>query len=263
MIFWKRKSKAQAPATDARIAALPEWVQTVYAIGDVHGMIALAKRAEQAISADPDFDPKTSAILYLGDLVDRGPESAFLLDWLIAKSRSDAERLFLCGNHEQMFLAFIADPAQHMNWLDFGGYETLNSYGILHSHKKLQAMRSKDLKGILAATIPESHIRLMSQMQDAYDAPGYFFAHAGVDPKVPLAQQSRDDLLWARHRFMGHEDGYEKTIVHGHTPVSEAVFENGRVSVDTGAYTTGKLSVAKISIEGDAVDFIVVTDDDD
>jgi len=259
MIFWKRKKPEQTSATDALIGTLPDDVATVYAIGDVHGMIELARHAEAEIAAQPDFEPNTSVILYLGDLVDRGPDTAFLLDWVIAKSKTGARRMFLRGNHEQMFQAFLSEPAQHMNWLDFGGYETLNSYGIMQSLKKLQAMRSRDLRTLLETTISETHRRFLSNMYDAIDAPGFFFAHAGVDPERPLLQQTRQDLLWSRHRFMGHEGGFEKTIVHGHTPVPDPIHEAGRVSIDTGAYSTGKLTVAKLSLAAASVEFIVVT----
>lgn len=226
-------------------------------------MINLVRKVETLISQDPDFDPKTSLLLYLGDLVDRGPESAFVLDFMNVRSKTGAERMFLRGNHEAMMEAFLSEPGQHMNWLDFGGYETLNSYGVMQSLKKLHNMRSKDLKVLLETTINESHRRFLANMVDAIETETFFFVHAGVVPDVPLAQQTQDDLLWSRDRFMRHEGGFEKTIVHGHTPVPSAIQEFGRVSVDTGAYATGRLSVAKISIDRQSVDFIVVTEGDD
>ncbi|MDG2340955.1 MAG: metallophosphoesterase [Paracoccaceae bacterium] len=263
MIWWRKKAALRPETSNANIHALPDHIKTVYAIGDAHGMINLVRKAEAAISDDQDFAPETSLILYLGDLVDRGPESAFLLDFLAVKSKTGADRMFLRGNHEAMMLRFLDDPAQHMNWLDFGGYETLNSYGIMTSVNKLRKMRNKDLVVLLQATISERHKTFMGAMVDAITSDRFFFAHAGVVPNVPLVQQTQDDLLWSRDRFMRHEDGFEKIIVHGHTPVPEAIFAKDRVSVDTGAYLTGRLSVAKISIDTESVDFIVVTEGDD
>ncbi len=263
MIWWRKKKTNEARQSDAIVQQLPDHIQTVYAIGDVHGMINLARKAEQKIASDVDFDPDTSLILYLGDLVDRGPDSAFLLDFLNVRSKTGAERIFLRGNHEAMMQNFLDDPGQHMNWLDFGGYETLNSYGVMESLNKLHKKRPKDFLILLQTTISESHRRFLDNMIDAVESNNFFFAHAGVVPDVPLAEQTQDDLLWSRDRFMRHEGGFEKTIVHGHTPVSRAVHSHDRVSIDTGAYQTGHLSVAKISIEADSVDFIVVREGDD
>ena len=260
MIWWRKNKTSDARTSDANVQTLPGHIKTVYAIGDVHGMINLARKAEQDIARDADFDPETSLLLYLGDLVDRGPDSAFLLDFLNVPSKTGAERMFLRGNHEAMMQSFLDDPGQHMNWLDFGGYETLNSYGVMESLTKLHKMRPKDLLILVQTTISESHRRFLDKMIDAVSSERFFFAHAGVVPDVPLAQQSKDDLLWSRDRFMSHQDGFEKVIVHGHTPVPEAIHIHDRVSVDTGAYQTGRLSVAKISIEDDSVDFIVVTE---
>lgn len=263
MIWWRKRKEEKVDARSAVIHALPPHIKTVFAIGDVHGMIDLARKAEMKIADDYDFDPDTTLILYLGDLVDRGPETAFLLDWLLVRSKTGAERMFLRGNHEEMMEAFLNDPGQHMNWLDFGGYETLNSYGIMQSHKKLHNMRAKDLTVLLQTTISDSHRRFIADTIDAIESESFLFVHAGVVPDLPIAKQSRDDFLWARDRFMAHEGGFEKTIVHGHTPVKTARYSHDRVSVDTGAYQTGRLTVAKIAIETNSVEFIVVTDSSD
>lgn len=263
MVWWRKKKDTNKSVRNADIRQLSAHVKTVFAIGDVHGMIDLARKAEARIAADPDFDPATSLILYLGDLVDRGPESAFLLDWLLVRSKTGAERMFLRGNHEEMMEAFLSDPSQHMNWLDFGGYETLNSYGIMQSHRKLHQMRPKELTVLLQTTIAESHRRFIAQTVDALESDDFLFVHAGVVPGVPIDKQTRDDFLWARDRFMAHKDGFEKIVVHGHTPVPEPLYSHDRASVDTGAYLTGRLTVAKITIEPKTVDFIVVTDGSD
>lgn len=264
MIWWKRKKQSGQSGPDAAvIVPLPDRYTHVFAIGDVHGMKDLATRAENRISQDPDFSAETSLILYLGDLVDRGPDTAFLLDWLAMRSATGAERLFLRGNHEAMMQAYLKDPASHQNWLDFGGLETLNSYGILERPDKLRKMRDREIRALLDATISHTHQKMLAEMVDAVDARDFFFAHAGVVPDRPLLDQTKDDLLWSRDRFMAHQGGFPKVIVHGHTPVETALHAFDRVSVDTGAYMTGRLTVAKISTVGKTVDFIVVTEADD
>ncbi len=167
--------------------------------------------------------------------------------------------MFLRGNHEEMMEAFLSDPTAHLNWLDFGGLETLNSYGILERPDKMRRMKEKDLLAILDTSISSGHRSFLGNLVDAVEAKNFFFAHAGVVPNTPLDQQTKEDLLWSRDRFMAHKGGFQKTIVHGHTPVEEPMHDLDRVSVDTGAYVTGRLSVAKISIVEETVEFIVVT----
>lgn len=264
MIWWRKKRSADRVRSNApNIVPLPDHFTHVYAIGDVHGMKELAAKAEEAIAQDPAFAPETSLILYLGDLVDRGPDTAFLLDWIAFPSKTGAKRMFLRGNHEEMMQAFLSDPTSHLNWIDFGGLETLNSYGILERPEKMRRMKERDLLALLDTSISSSHRAFLETLVDAVEAENFFFAHAGVVPDTPLGQQTKDDLLWSRDRFMAHEGGFEKTIVHGHTPVNDPIHAYNRVSVDTGAYITGRLSVAKISIVEDSVEFIVVTKADD
>ena len=264
MIWWRRsRSAPKAKSAGPKIVRLPEHIKTVYAIGDVHGCQGLAQKAEDLIGADSDCSPDSAAIIYLGDLVDRGPDTAFLLDLMLARKSKEPKRYFIRGNHEAMMEAFLEDPGDHMNWLDFGGYETLNSYGILNRLDALHRMRSKDLANLLATSVSHTHKAFLSEMIDAVDATGFFFCHAGVDPDKPLAEQENASLHWARNRFMAHEGGFEKTIVHGHTPIKAPVHAKGRVSIDTGAYLTGRLTVAKISLATGKVEFIVATKDND
>ena len=264
MMWWRKKrSPDRARSKGPNVVPLPEHITNVFAIGDVHGMKDLSSKAEAAIASDPSFTPETSLILYLGDLVDRGPDTAFLLDWLAVPSKTGAQRMFLRGNHEEMMQAFLSEPASHLNWLDFGGLETLNSYGILERPDKMRRMKERDLLALLDTSISSGHRNFLEALVDAVEADSFFFVHAGVVPDTPLSQQTKADLLWSRDRFMAHEGGFEKTIVHGHTPVDVPTYSQGRVSVDTGAYMTGRLSVAKISIVEESVEFIVVTAADD
>lgn len=263
MIWWRKKRAGKTPATGPRVEALPSHIRTVYAIGDVHGCADLAKRAEARILNDSAFCPDSTAIVYLGDLVDRGPDTAFLLDFLLSRRNSLPRRYFLCGNHEEMMLAFFASPRDHLNWLDFGGYETLNSYGILNRLESLHRMKSRDLESLLATSVPQEHLAFLKDMPDAIDASGFFLCHAGVNPALPLAEQTAQDLHWSRNRFMSHEDGFEKTIVHGHTPVPQPVHAGGRVSIDTEAYQTNILTIARIGMNDQKVEFMMVSKADD
>lgn len=263
MIWWRKKRAAPEQATAPRIETLPPEVRTVFAIGDVHGRVDLAKRAEARILADPACDPDSAVIIYLGDLVDRGPDTAFLLDLLYARRNQAPRRYFLCGNHEEMMLSFFDSPRDHMNWLDFGGYETLNSYGILNRLDALHRMKPRDLENLLATSVSQTHLAFLRDMPDAVDSTGFFFCHAGVDPTRPLAEQSAADLHWSRDRFLAHGGGFEKTIVHGHTPMPAPVHAGGRVSIDTEAYQSDNLTIARIDIDDQKVEFIMVNKSDD
>ena len=230
---------------------------TVYAVGDAHGCLGLARALEERIHADAaKGGAGEAAILYLGDVVDRGPKSAHLLDHLTRKNAPGLPRLCLRGNHEQFLLDFVEDPRGSLDWLDFGGRETLNSYGLYETRASLERRTAREIRDLLAATIPGEHLDYLAALPH-YALEGHaLFCHAGVDPTKSIAEQTAEDFMWARDRFLGHGGGFERLVVHGHTPVSRAAEAGGRVSVDTGAHETGVLSCAKVTPATGAVSFL-------
>lgn len=219
----------------------------VWAIGDVHGRADLLGPLLAHILKDMRSARVERPILVgLGDYIDRGPASKDVIDQLLSFKRQGVECCFLLGNHEESLLTFLADPSMGPSWCDFGGRETLWSYGIeppslLASEQDWQLASQS-----LAAALPPDHLGFLEQLELSCEIGDYFFVHAGVRPGVPLNEQDQRDLLWIRTDFLNHGGSFPKTIVHGHTP-SEQVFSGRyRIGVDTGAYATSVLSAVRL-----------------
>ncbi len=187
--------------------------------------------------------------IFVGDYIDRGPASYQVLERLIDRAQS-REMVFLKGNHETYIFEFMRNPAALREWSQWGGLETLLSYGLKPS-LNADAATQKELAIAFRAALPKSHRVFLGSLQSSFSCGGFFFAHAGVRPGIPLAQQSEDDLLWIRDDFLLHEEEFGKIIVHGHTPVREIDIRRNRINIDTGAYATGQLSC--LVIEGDKI----------
>ncbi|WP_337271205.1 metallophosphoesterase [Oryzifoliimicrobium ureilyticus] len=219
----------------------------IYAVGDVHGCLKLLQEAEQAILYDIHKNKIPGFIVLLGDYVDRGPDSAQVLDHLLSPPPKGVRRLPLCGNHDELFLHFINDPRGNLDWLEMGGRETLTSYGMDGNYvcagTKAEA---KMLQAELLYLIPTTHIDLLNKMPAYFKIGNYVFVHAGIRPSIPLENQSDEDLFWIREPFISMGPNLPFTFVHGHTPFREPSFGPGRIGIDTGAYVSGKLTVLKI-----------------
>lgn len=219
----------------------------VYAIGDVHGCLRELLDAEARIAADMAASNLPGLVVLLGDYVDRGPDSSAVLAHLAKPSVRGLRRLALCGNHDEMFLKFIEEPRSVPTWLDFGGRETLMSYGIDIEHlQKRDRIDFIALKRILDETIPAFHIDFLRNMPTTLRLGDHLFVHAGIMPGLPLEEQSDEDLLWIREPFISRGPEQPLIVVHGHTPVTEPEFGIGRIGIDTCAYATGRLTVLKL-----------------
>jgi len=231
---------------------LPEGVR-IYAIGDVHGRADLLEQVFTRIDTHIAAHPVDYPIQVLvGDYIDRGPNSREVLDRLIGRAKS-SEMVLLKGNHETFVLEFLRNPSMLQSWSQMGGLETLMSYGITPS-LNADAKMQKELATTLQATLPKSHLILLQNLQSSFSCGGFFFAHAGARPGVPLTDQREADLLWIRDEFLLYEGKFEKIIVHGHTPVRVVDMRPNRINIDTGAYATGKLTC--IIIERNAVEVL-------
>jgi serine/threonine protein phosphatase 1 len=221
----------------------------VYAVGDVHGCAHLLEQAFDKIDADVAARRAERAIeVFVGDYIDRGPDSYGVIEALSRRKLSRATVL-LGGNHEAMLGQFLAKPATLPVFLQLGGLATLLSYGVKPS-SPLDERAGERLAAELKAALPESHRDVLASLQYSFVSGDYFFVHAGVRPKVPLARQATHDLMWIRDDFLLWEEGFEKFIVHGHTPVSEPDLRFNRANIDTGAFATGRLTVLAIDEDG-------------
>jgi serine/threonine protein phosphatase 1 len=186
--------------------------------------------------------------VYLGDYVDRGPQSRAVIDLLIERARH-RDTVFLKGNHETFVMDFVEQPDVLRSWRQFGGLETLMSYGMRPSMNPSDTELG-ELSTALRTTLPDSHYEFFRSLVPYFSLGDFYFVHAGVKPGIPLAEQSEQDLLWIRDEFLLFEERYEKMIVHGHTPVREPEFQPNRINIDTGAYATGRLTCLMIEHDG-------------
>lgn len=224
--------------------------ETVYAIGDVHGRYDLLHALLGEVRGDaeeraPGVAPR---LILCGDYVDRGPDSAKVLDavaWLQRSSAVDVTALD--GNHEAMFRGFLDDPLSHTPWLRFGGRETLASYGVAVPEDREDPAALLALRDRVLDALPAAHDRLLHRLALTAQVGDYVFVHAGVRPGVALADQAADDLLWIRGDFLDHPRPAASVVVHGHSWTDDrAVVLPHRIGIDTGAYETGVLTAVRI-----------------
>lgn len=219
----------------------------VYAIGDVHGCLDTLKAAEQRIRDDLQDAALLPLVVMLGDYVDRGPYSAAVLDHLTEPPPQDFERVALCGNHDAAFLAFISDPASNLGWIEYGGRQTLISYGI-EPDKYIDRGRNgiKELRELMSVVIPQAHRQFLASLPIYLQIGSLLLVHAGIRPGVALEQQNDDDLMWIREPFLTKGPELPMLVVHGHTPGKQVLFGPRRIGIDTAALNTGHLTVLKI-----------------
>lgn len=234
-----------------------DWPDVVYAIGDVHGCLSLLRDLHAQIMEDCASHGGRALVIYLGDYIDRGEDSAGVLDLLTAPRGAGPEVVCLSGNHEAMMLDFTANPqADHM-WLRNGGSETLLSYGLdpgrlFDGGKRLASQR-------LASHIPGEHIAFLQSLALCVSLPGMTFVHAGLAPNRPLHEQKASDMIWMRPGAQTYPGPQPfGRLVHGHTPATAPVVEPHRICVDTGAFATGILTGARIAMDG-SVSFMSAT----
>ncbi len=220
------------------------WPAAVYAIGDVHGCLAHLQALEALIVADAANIEGEKWIVMLGDYVDRGPNSAGVLDHLLAPPPPGFERFCLAGNHEAMMLDFLSAPAADNTWLSFGGIQTLTSYGIASSVNWSDTRRSR---AIIESHVPAEHIDFLKKLALYLSLPGTVLVHAGIRPGVELERQLEADLLWIRQPFLDAQLPDGQRVVHGHTPSAQPVVTLSRLGIDTGAAATGVLTAVRLS----------------
>lgn len=223
----------------ATLAAVPAG-ERVYAVGDIHGRLDLFSEMIRAIEQDDAARrPARTTVILLGDLIDRGPDSAGVVaaarDW----QRRRKVRI-IAGNHEEMLLLSLESEDVLRTFLRHGGRETVLSYPI-----DPDAYLAADFAGVQAlmrAAIPPSDIAFISAFEGAIRIGNYLFVHAGIAPGVPLEDQRENDLRWIREPFLSHPGDHGCVVVHGHTITEEPQLRPNRIGIDTGAFSSGRLT---------------------
>ena len=222
-----------------------ETQQRIYAIGDIHGRLDLLERVIEAIRRDVVEHGPAALTVTVGDYIDRGPWSCDVLDRLV-DNPFPTPFVPLKGNHEQMLEDFLANAAAGAIWARNGGLETLKSYGISIGGLLRGASFAEAAKH-LRAEFPARHLNFLKSLKPSLSHGNYFFCHAGVRPGVPLASQSEEDLLWIREPFLSCAESYGRIVVHGHTPTAEPEVRANRIGIDTGAFSSGRLTCVALA----------------
>lgn len=220
-----------------------------YVIGDVHGRLDLLTKLLDQVQADMARQPARKVLLvFLGDLIDRGPHSAQVIELLRNFRSANVRTVFLMGNHEEVLLRILGGDASLIpSWLQFGGAECLRSYGA--DPKQVREHDDEKALTIIRLAIPKKHVEFLKRFDDTCRFGDYLFVHAGLRPGIPLEEQLQNDLRWIRQPFLTDETDHGCVVVHGHTISAEVEERANRIGIDTGAYRTGVLTA--LVIEGD------------
>ena len=219
-----------------------------YVVGDVHGRLDLLEELLAKIHAELQHRPAAKTLLvFVGDLIDRGPSSAQVIERLRTYRRDGIRPVFLLGNHEEVLLRILGGDAQLITkWRWFGGAECLESYGLDSS--QFAQLTDEEALALVRRAIPREHVEFLESFADSCRFGDYLFVHAGIRPGVELEQQRQSDLRWIREPFLLDDSDHGFVVVHGHTISKEVEARPNRIGIDTGAYRTGVLTA--LAIEG-------------
>jgi len=214
-----------------------------YAVGDVHGRADLLEAVIAHALRDAEKVGAPARFAFIGDVCDRGFRSRQSFD-LVAEIVSEFEGSFLVrGNHDDMYHKAVAGNDRRVTaaWIGRGGMQTLDSYLIGDPSGAIEIIR----------TLHNDHLRLVETAAQCVIEGGIVYSHAGIDPSSAVHSQDARDLMWIREPFLDHVGLLSHTVVHGHTVVGDLpVVTENRISIDTGAYKSGRLSVVAVSDEG-------------
>lgn len=247
MLTWLKKALSGAPDRPP----FPD--HEIFAVGDIHGRSDLLGPLLEKVKTAATTD--RPELIFLGDYIDRGPQSREVVDQLLDDGlQKRFQTVFLKGNHEATLLEFLTDPRVGPSWIQFGGGETLMSYGVRPPEFKNDAARWAEASAHLSLSMTSAHRAFYEGLQLSAERGCYLFVHAGVDPSKRLEVQEESDLLWVREAFLEDNRALSRIIVHGHTPEAEPHHDHRRIGLDLGGYQTGRLAAARL--HGPNVSFI-------
>ena len=235
-----------APRRDSGPSGPRGW--RAYAVGDIHGRLDLLEELLGKIHEDIARRKSRKILLvFVGDLIDRGPRSAEVVERLRTYEHPGIQTIFLLGNHEEVLLRILGGEADLIaKWRSFGGRECLASYGV--DAGQLGGLSETEALSVVRAAIPEEHVEFLESFDDSCRFGDYLFVHAGIRPGVEIDQQQQSDLRWIREPFLFDDTDHGFVVVHGHTIRPEVETRPNRIGIDTGAYRTGVLTA--LAVEG-------------
>ena len=218
-------------------------------MGDIHGRADLLEVLLGRIAAEAARHPEDTqrSLIFLGDYIDRGASSRGVVERLLEDPlpglAPSFETVRLLGNHEEAMLDFLDERSDGLDWLSYGGLETLLSYGVPLKGYPDTPQRAAELRSALAAAVPQAHLAFYRACTLHHTVGDYVFVHAGVRPGVSLEKQHPADLLWIRDEFLRARSALPgKAVVHGHTICDMPQDLGHRINVDTGAFVSGRLT---------------------
>jgi serine/threonine protein phosphatase 1 len=219
-----------------------------YVVDDVHGRLDLLERLLAEIEAEiAGRPPSKTSLVFLGDLIDRGPSSAQVVERLRSYRRAGTRCVFILGNHEEVLLRILdGDASVIHSWLRFGGAQCLKSYGA--DPLEISVLGGESAVEAIRAAIPAQHQDFIRSFVDTCRFGDYLFVHAGIRPGISIDQQLQSDLRWIREPFLLDESDHGCVVVHGHTITPVVEEKPNRIGIDTGAYRTGVLTA--LALEG-------------
>lgn len=232
----------------------------VYAIGDIHGYPDVLAQMHDLIEADIAERPIDQAqIVYVGDYIDRGPDSKGVIDLLVERElvAPNIQHVFIMGNHENAMIEFMKNPnGERQDWLPWGGIEAIESYGIEVDRSQPLSLIAASLAEQLNEVLPLTHSEFLKNLKLMHQVGDYLFVHAGIRPGTRLDKQTKEDLIMIREPFLSSPDDHGFRVVHGHTisKAKGADIKPNRINLDSGLYSGGPLSCAVL--EDDSVRII-------
>lgn len=247
-MFWKRKSKVDGERSELTALPMVPEGRRVYAIGDIHGRDDLFEQVIDLIHADNAArGPAHVTLILLGDLIDRGPQSAEVVERAMRLREEFFDMRWLIGNHEECFLAALTGNERRLRYfMRIGGEATVRSYW--KDDVSLAKAGFAELAESLPRLVPMEHVNFLGRGEDLIEIGDYAFVHAGIRPGVPLERQKLADLRWIREDFLDDLGDHGKMIVHGHSITAEPDEQRNRIGIDIGAFRSGAL--AALGLEG-------------
>ena len=233
----------------------------IFAIGDIHGCLKQLASLQDKIFNYPTYNKESDLIIYLGDYIDRGPNSKDVIQHILKLQKEKVNSIFLMGNHEQIMIDFVFNKINNLKyWLGLGADQTFRSYKIEIAEFIKDGFGDDNidrLRSVLLNELSNEHIYFLKNLRLSYSVGKYLFVHGGINPEKALKDQDKMDFLWSRsNQFFDKNFKFEQIIIHGHTPEKEVINFPYRINIDTGCFFSGKLSCVCINNKNKKREFI-------